>query len=137
MKIRGGSPFHHPALQQAQKSQKTKKAKKSKKKSSLKGVKEADAVDAVESIAPTEEVDSPYFDAMEEASTKMEQDGTDMEEATRAVVSAVIEEHFGKKNLAKKDLEDITKSVSASIVGDRTLHKRLETVLQKMSRKKK
>lgn len=130
MKIQGGSPFRN--IRQPAKTSKAGKAK-SKGKAFAKKADDVEAVEAVETVDVADEVDSPYYDAMSGVSQDFEEGNTTFEEATRAVVSAVLEEHFGKKNLPQKQLDDITEKVSNAIATDSTLQGRLDTVLRRIA----
>lgn len=137
MKIRGGSPFAPPApaasSAQTAKTSKSSKAKDTKKASSL------DEVASTSSIASADSIDrldlsDPVFSAMSEASRKLTYDEASLQEATRAVVSAVIREHFGKKNLSDREIDQISQAVSHSVEHDASLRDRLETVLRRIAK---
>lgn len=131
MKISGGSPFRN--IRQAQSTSKTSKTKGTKKKGFSSAVGGLDATAATDSLEQLEPIDSPLYDVMAEQSKKFERGESDLEEATRAVVSAMIREHFGKKNLPDKTLDEIAKTVSSSINGDGELSTRLEKILRRVS----
>lgn len=133
MKIRGGSPFANPGVQRNQQTKKTSKAGKKKGVKKSQKAEEVDAVEAVVAADPVEEVDSPFFEAMSEVSERLEGGDADMEEATRAVVSAVLEEHFGQKKMSKKDMDNLTQTVAQSFGQDNELNRRLERVLRKIA----
>jgi hypothetical protein len=125
MKIsRSGMPFS--GINQTKKSSNTKKSSYTSKAESTSAVATAAA------LAPVDEIDSPIYDAMEEASSRFAE-GESLEDATEAVVSAVIHEHFGKKGLPNKEVAKITQTVTESINNDNTLQQRLESILRRIT----
>jgi len=136
MKIPGGSsPF--VGIHQPQKMSKTKKTKKSGKKSSINRSSSVEATEATEVLEQLESVDSPLYDVMADTSKKLENGEADLEEATLTIVSAMIREQLGRRNLSEKTLEDITHTVSSSINGDQTLSNRLENILRRVFKHQK
>lgn len=131
MKIGGGSPFRN--IRQMGGKSKTKKAGKSYKSSSLDEASEVSEVDSLAPAEAAEEVDQVFND-FTGASLQYEEDG-DLEDATRAVVSSILREHLGNKNLSAKAVEQITAAVTSSVQGDETLSKQLESLLKRMTPK--
>ena len=137
MKIRGGSPFvpssQTSSTSQAARSSKTGKTKEAKKSSSLENVAPTSSVSSAETVERLD-LSDPVFHAMSEASRKMTADEASLQEATRAVVSAVIREHFGKTNLSDREIDQISQAVSLSVEHDSSLRDRLETVLRRIAK---
>jgi hypothetical protein len=136
MKIRsgmGGYPLQQAG--QTQKTSKTTKKSATKKSGDVGATEKTESVGAVVALGALEAPD-PVFDAVAEASRKMDMDEASLEEATKAVVSAVIREHFGKKNLPEKTLNEITQAVSTSVSNDATLSSRLESILKRITNNK-
>lgn len=131
MKIGGGSPFRN--IRQMGGKSKTKKAGKSYKSSSLDEASEVSEVDSLAPAEAAEEVDQVFND-FTGASLQYEEDG-DLEDATRAVVSSILREHLGNKNLSAKAVEQITAAVTSSVQGDEALSKQLESLLKRMTPK--
>lgn len=113
--------------------ERAKKTKEASNKAFVDHVDKASAVTEVESMASVEVVDSPVYDAMASASQDFQSGQATLEEATRAVVSAIIREHFGKKELPPAEVEKITLAVTDSIGGDDSLRSRLETTLRRIT----
>lgn len=131
MKIRGGGAGY--PVQQTQQADKTSKSTKTKKRSGVEQTGKSESVSQVGALAPVEAND-PVFDAVAQASKGLDfNDEASLEEATRAVVSAIIREHFGKKNLPEKELDKIAQAVSTSVHNDATMRERLESVLKRIA----
>ena len=135
MKIPGGSPFRQ--IRQNTKTSKASKTKKGKAKSAIAGTQQAQEVNETEASESTEALDSPIYDVMAEASAKFKNGESDLEEATRTVVSAMLYEHFGKKNVSEKTLAELTQTVSDSINNNKELGGRLESILRRVHNYKK
>ncbi len=131
MKIPGGSS-PYVGIYQPQKTSKTKKTKKSTKKSSVKKARSLEATEAANLIDQLESLDSPIYDVMADASKKLENGEADLEEATLTIVSAMIREQLGRRNLSEETLKDISQTVSSSISGDQTMSNRLENILRNL-----
>lgn len=131
MKIRGGLPFQ--PVQQTQESQSTSKAKGTQKKGATQKAEATSEIQKTEGLDRVEAIESPLYDVMADESKKLETGEVSLEEATEAVVSAVIYEHFGKKNLSETELHQITKTVSNTVDGDKDLRERLEDILRRVS----
>lgn len=138
MKIPGGSPFRHmPGLQETKNTQKSTKTGKSNKSSSTNQVGELNATNAADVLSQAEEVDSPLYDVMAQESKRFENGEADIEEATRAVVAAMLKQHLGSRNIPDKALDEIAQTVSSSIHGDKTLRERLELALKRVANNEK
>lgn len=132
MKIPGGSPFQQ--IRQTPKASKTKKAKAKSATSSTQGVQETSSPETLDS---TEKLDSPIYDVMAEVSKKFKNGESDLEEATRTVVSAMLHEHFGKKNIPEKTLSELAQTVADSINDNKELGERLQSILQQVHKHQK
>ncbi|MCK6509088.1 hypothetical protein L6R29_03835 [Myxococcota bacterium] len=131
MKIRGGGAGY--PIQQTQQTDKSSKSAKTKKSSGVAQAEKTESVSQVGPLGPVEAND-PVFDAVSQASKGLDfNDEASLEEATRAVVSAIIREHFGKKNLPEKELDKIAQAVSTSVHNDATMRERLESVLKRIA----
>lgn len=134
----GGSPFHNIRQPQS-----TSKANSSKGVSKGKGKGKAGQASQIAGSSATslldqvEQVDSPIYDVMAQESQRFENGEADLEEATRAVVSAMLKQHLGKTNLPEKALDEIANTVSSSITGDKTLSERLELALRRVAKNEK
>lgn len=130
MKIGGGSPFRSVSQ-----TSDTSKAKKTKKSGSANKAERAAELATPEAVAPVEEQNSPYYDVMESASRQFEQ-GESLEEAAESVVSAVLNDRFGPKGLAAKEVEHITKVVTESLTNNQDMRNRLESALRRITARK-
>ncbi|MCB9638804.1 MAG: hypothetical protein H6728_07525 [Myxococcales bacterium] len=131
MKIRGGGAGY--PIQRTEQTEKSNKSSKTKKRGGVGQAEQTDAVSQVGALGPVEAND-PVFDAVSQASKGLDfNDEASLEEATRAVVGAILREHFGKKNLPEKELEQITQAVTNSVNNDSTMRERLENVLKRIA----
>jgi len=135
MKIGGGGGNPYRGVGQSSRSNKSKGTKGTKKSKFAGKAESVSGVSAPEPVEEVDEVDSPIFDAMEAASNKMDEDS--LEEATQAVVAAVITQHFGKKGLRDNEMKQITAAVTSSLTGDNEMRNRMESVLRRISNRRK
>ncbi len=127
MKIRGSAPYSGIF-----RSDKTSKSKKTKKSRYAEKSNAANEVATKGAVSAVDVVDSPYYDAMAQASKCLEETES-IEEATHLVVSTVLEEQLGSKGLPSKEIEHITQVVTNSIANDESMKQRLESILRKLS----